>query len=153
APSRLCAARQSLEEALCVLRGQAAELGSSPSKEGLNKALERYLEGNVPPEVHAELACRGDLRLIAAEAGDQLYFVIREAVRNALLHSGATELRVTLEVREKLISATVEDSGCGLDINEAMEASQRKGSGGGLRSMQERVDLIGGMFMLTSLPG
>src|SRR5262249_47282119 len=48
APSRLWAAREMLEEALSVIRGLSAELGSSPTEDGLDKALARYLSANVP---------------------------------------------------------------------------------------------------------
>jgi len=153
AEPRLWAARKSLEEALEVIRGLSAELGSSPTEDGLDKALARYLNANVPPTVNAELISSGNVELIPTEVGDQLYFVIREAVRNALIHAETTELRVTLNVTDKVVTAVVQDFGRGLDIAEAMAASCRKGSGSGLTSMQERVELLGGVFALTRLPG
>jgi signal transduction histidine kinase len=153
APPRLWAARESLEDALSVIRGLSAELGSSPTEDGLDKALARYLDANIPPSVTAQLTSSSDADVIPAEVGDQLYFVIREAVRNALLHADTTELRVTLNVTDSVVTASVEDSGHGLDVAEAMRASHRKGSGSGLTSMRERVELLGGVFTLTSLPG
>jgi signal transduction histidine kinase len=153
APPRRWAAREALEEALGVIRGLSAELGGSPTEDGLDKALARYLDANVPPTVRAQLVSSADVDLIPSEVGDQLYFVIREAVRNALIHAKTAELRVTLNVTDNVVSASVEDFGRGLDIPAAMTASHRRGSGSGLTSMQERVELLGGVFALTSLPG
>jgi signal transduction histidine kinase len=153
APPWLWSARQSLEDALTLIRGLSAELGSSPTEDGLDKALTRYLDANIPPSVTVHFASSADVDLIPAEVGDQLYFVIREAVRNALLHAQTTEIRIALNVAGNIVTASVEDVGRGLDVTAAMNASRRKGSGSGLTSMRERVELLGGAFTLTSLQG
>jgi signal transduction histidine kinase len=153
APPWLWSARQSLEDALTLIRGLSAELGSSPTEDGLDKALTRYLDADIPPSVTVHFASSADVDLIPAEVGDQLYFVIREAVRNALLHAQTTEIRIALNVAGNIVTASVEDVGRGLDVTAAMNASRRKGSGSGLTSMRERVELLGGAFTLTSLQG
>jgi signal transduction histidine kinase len=152
AARRLHAARESLGEALDVIRGLAAELGSSPTEHGLDTALARYLDANVPPTIRVKLVSSPDVDLIPSEVSDQLYFVIREAVRNALLHAHTTELRVTLKVTDNVVFAAVEDFGRGLDTSAAVKASNFKGSGSGLTSMQERIELLGGVFALSSTP-
>jgi signal transduction histidine kinase len=149
----LSAARGALVEALTVIRGLSAELGSSPTEGGLDTALTRYLDANVPPAVNAKLVSSGGVGQIPPDISDQLYFVIREAVRNALLHADTTELQVRLNVTDNAVTAAVEDLGRGLDMSAAMEALYRADSGTGLTSMRERVELLGGMFMLTTPPG
>jgi signal transduction histidine kinase len=153
AKQRLCTAREALEEGLRVIRGLAAELGSSPTEDGLEKALARYLDANVPPSIRVRLSCHDDITLIPSEISDELYFVIREAVRNALIHAQTTELHVTLTLTGNVVLAVVEDFGCGLDITAQIKASSQKGSGTGLTSMRERIELLGGVFALSSMPG
>jgi len=48
--------------------------------------------------------------------------------------------------------AEVEDNGLGFDFNEVSNRVDRM-SGYGLKSMQERVEIIGGSFSLHSLSG
>ena len=48
--------------------------------------------------------------------------------------------------------AEVEDNGRGFDFKEVSNSGDRR-SGFGLKSMRERVEIIGGSFSLHSLPG
>ena len=150
---RLRAARESLSTALARIRGLSDELGRSPTEYGLGRALARYLDANVPPTVEVSLTSSPGIDSLPSEIGDQLYYVLREAVRNALIHANTAELRVTLDVVDDAVVAAVEDSGCGLDVPQALSASRSAGSGRGLTSMHERIELLGGVFTLASTPG
>jgi signal transduction histidine kinase len=91
---------------------------------------------------------RGDESLLPAPAGDELFLILREAVRNAAAHSGARRIAVELEVVREGVTAVVEDDGRGL------EPERANASGGtGLASMEERASLLGGTFGLSSSPG
>lgn len=81
-----------------------------------------------------------------------IYRVIQEALNNAAMHSRADTIYIRLKKTGDYIEAEVEDNGRGFDFN---EVSQRGAgtSGFGLKSMRERVEIIGGSFSLRSLSG
>jgi PAS domain S-box-containing protein len=76
-----------------------------------------------------------------------LFRVMQEALQNGIKHSGAHHFDVRMSSERNLIRLSVCDRGTGFDLDEAM-----KGRGVGLSSMQERVKLIGGEFMIESRP-
>lgn len=81
-----------------------------------------------------------------------LFGVAQEALTNAQKHAGMTQARIALERRESNIRLEVQDWGCGFEPCAVLhEASP--GERVGLREMQERVELVGGYFMISSQPG
>lgn len=72
--------------------------------------------------------------------------VAEQAVRNALQHAASTKLRVTLCDETLGSSLTVIDNGRGFDPS-SVEAGHL-----GLVSMRERVEALGGRFMIESSP-
>lgn len=84
---------------------------------------------------------------IPAGIEDNLFRVIQEAVSNILRHSKATVLSVKLFGRKKVLNLLIEDNGVGFNRGEKRETSY------GLRTMQERIEEIGGRFDVISFPG
>jgi signal transduction histidine kinase len=81
----------------------------------------------------------------------ELYYIGREAVINALRHSHASEVAVTLQQLPKELILTVRDNGCGFDPDGQLNSS---GVGHwGFRGMKERADTIGARFECVSLSG
>jgi signal transduction histidine kinase len=77
----------------------------------------------------------------------QLYLILREAVRNAVRHSGCRRLSVGLDIAPEEVSGYVEDDGRGFEGNgEAMD-------GLGLRSARERAALLEGTVKTYPSPG
>ena len=76
---------------------------------------------------------------------EEIFLILKEAVNNALTHSGADNITITLSVDQGTVAATVADDGSGVP-------GDRFGSPEslGLRSMQERVQLLGGTVGVTS---
>jgi signal transduction histidine kinase len=72
------------------------------------------------------------------------YFIVAEALTNAIKHSQATRASVRLVRVDGLLTIEVEDDGVG-------GAALRGGSG--LRGLADRVDVLGGRMQLTSEPG
>ena len=68
----------------------------------------------------------------------QLYRIAQEAVSNAVRHSGASSIRITLDEENGETALKIEDNGEGL----GSEAAQAGGMG--LRTMRYRAGLIGG---------
>jgi PAS domain S-box-containing protein len=81
-----------------------------------------------------------------------IYRVIQEALTNAAAHSKADTIYIRLKKSGNYIEAEVEDNGRGFDFEEVLNPGDRM-SGFGLKSMRERVEIIGGSFSLHSLSG
>jgi PAS domain S-box-containing protein len=76
-----------------------------------------------------------------------LFQMLREALQNAIEHSGSREIEVSLRIQSDTIQLTIQDSGIGFGTAEAL-----KGSGVGLTIMRERLKLIGGELWIESQP-
>ena len=81
-----------------------------------------------------------------------LYRIAQEAVTNALRHSDATDILVTLQNRleagQSMVMLRVEDNGCGLS-----DSPKGTYQGLGLTGMRERATLAGGELSIVSRPG
>ncbi|MDQ6803772.1 MAG: histidine kinase [Actinomycetota bacterium] len=94
----------------------------------------------VPTRLHLANA-DGALPQSVESAG---YFVIAEALTNAIKHSRAKQLAVSLERIEGRLKIEVRDDGVG---------GARVGGGTGLRGIADRVDVLGGRLLVESRPG
>jgi len=74
-----------------------------------------------------------------------LFRVLQEALQNATKHSGARQFKVSLTGGPDEIELTVQDSGTGFDLEDAI-----RGQGLGLSSMQERLKLVNGHLLIQS---
>jgi signal transduction histidine kinase len=74
------------------------------------------------------------------------YFLICEAVTNALKHAGASAIELGLALRDGWLEVSVADDGRGFVVGE------RPGRGG-LLHMEDRVRSFGGKLEITSAPG
>jgi signal transduction histidine kinase len=91
------------------------------------------------------VACE-DLPQLGAEREAAVYRVAQEALYNALRHSGAAEVRVSLTARQGRVILEVADDGQGF-------AAKAPPDGLGLASMRERAAAIGGSLAIRSAPG
>lgn len=142
ARAKLRDARTYLREVLDGVRRMSMELREPVYENGLGEALAGYLRTDVPADVRVDFACAEDAP-VPLEIGEEVYLVMREAIHNSVRHGSPTEISVTLCVTEVMLSATVRDDGVGFD-----KGTRR--SGVGLTSMRERVELLGGRFVLKT---
>lgn len=77
-----------------------------------------------------------------------LFRVAQEGLRNVKRHSGASRAEVRLEGAQQAISLSISDKGTGFDSHVL-----RAKAGLGIRSMEERLRLLGGRFEIRSQPG
>ncbi len=77
------------------------------------------------------------------------YRLVQEALTNVVRHSGVRAATVRTWCDDGELHLTVEDAGRGFDVDAAI---QRRTSAG-LSGMRERVLLLGGDFVLESIPG
>jgi PAS domain S-box-containing protein len=141
------------------LSAQLARQGTQETRGGLAEALRELLDTYVPDGVETALSVEGDEPNIPPDVADEAYLVMREAVRNALEHSGCGRVEVSIEVQDAELWGRVKDDGRGFEPREGPdEARPGQGDGAsdegvGLGSMRERVELLGGRLSLDSDPG
>jgi two-component system, NarL family, sensor histidine kinase LiaS len=82
------------------------------------------------------------------QAEQALLRITQEALSNAARHADATAITLDLAPQEQQVTLTITDNGQGFEP--AVGETQR---GLGLRSMQERVEELGGSFVVESAPG
>jgi signal transduction histidine kinase len=78
----------------------------------------------------------------------ELYFALREGILNAVRHSRASELHLTLATTNDGCEAILRDNGIGFEPS-ANESSSHYG----LKGMKERVRKIGGEISIDTSPG
>jgi PAS domain S-box-containing protein len=94
------------------------------------------------------LDIQGRIEVVQPDAALCLYRVAQESLRNIARHSGARSAVVALAGVDDAVELRVSDQGVGFDPAQARE---RRGLG--LISMEERVKLLHGSFVLTTQPG
>ncbi|OLE23819.1 MAG: hypothetical protein AUG49_15015 [Catenulispora sp. 13_1_20CM_3_70_7] len=139
--------RQAVQRTLRTIREVSAELRLQASTIPLRSALLHYLDARRPPAMQTHLAVTGDEHLIPARVKCEIYLLVREAIRNALIHSKAARLDVGILIEPRRVRCRVHDDGIGFD-----EARVPAGHGG-LVSMRERAELVGGTLTVDSRPG
>ena len=77
-----------------------------------------------------------------------VYRLVQELLNNVLKHAQARQVIVQLTRHEQLVQVVVEDDGRGFDA-----AARPVAAGVGLRSIQARVDYLGGTLEVQSQPG
>ena len=147
AQEKLDTIREMSWEALSSARSLSAELRKSLGKSGLEATLSDLLAALVPEGVHASISATGDESLAPRHIREELFLILREALRNAVIHSEASWIRVKLSAKPELIRAEVLDDGRGFDTT-----SENYSPGTGVESMIERTNLLGGSFHVGREP-
>jgi signal transduction histidine kinase len=146
APPGVRAQALEVESGLHVAIGELRELvqGVVPAaltERGLFAAVEDLVD-RVPLPTALDLGRNGAPLPAALESTG--YFVLSEAIANAIKHSRARELAVRLEQLEGRLEIEVCDDGVG---------GARASAGAGMRGMADRLDAFGGRLLVDSPPG
>ena len=88
-----------------------------------------------------------DLNL-PAPVEEEIYYVLREGLRNVTRHAHASKAEILLEETGAEIRGSLKDDGIGFDASAA-----RNGDGFGLISMEERIKKLGGELSVETSPG
>src|SRR5215204_1018786 len=115
AAEKLELAKRMAAEAIDQTRDLSRALSSGEVAQGMEVGLSELFSGLVPPGMTHELSVEGDEEEVSAEVREQLFLVLREAVRNAVTHSGASKLSVQVRTDRERIVGVVEDDGLGFE--------------------------------------
>ena len=150
-----------LERTLAVTRDAHADIresilglrSSSDQQWSFIPVLQKYIAGfQKNYGIHTELSLGDGIgeNTFDPAAEVQLLRVIQEALTNARKHSGAQNLRVSLERNDGRASITISDDGHGFDAGRLQPGD---GNHFGLLIMRERMAQIGGALQIESSPG
>jgi signal transduction histidine kinase len=141
-------AREQIEKSKSIARNLLADVRSVVSRlrdqepVDLTAALES-LRGVVDtPSLHLELP--RELTVTDAHVAQIALRSVQEIVTNAVRHSGARNLWVTLSAADRTVAIDARDDGAGTD---------QVRFGNGLRGLRERVEQVRGSFEVSSMRG
>ena len=149
AQEKLHRARKAMRQALDSVRHFSVELRTTVRPDELEQAITEYLAANADRNFRTSVKVTGDTAMLPRQVCEEVYVTLREAIRNALVHSGTTQLNVTVGISESQLLARVSDTGQGFSVEEATRNSE----GIGLSSMRERMQLLDGALRVSSLRG
>jgi len=111
----------------------------------------------------AGFRCRLDLPLqfpewhLTSEVRHNVFLAFKEALHNAVKHSGASEVHIRLVVKGNSFELALEDNGRGFAVGEKMKTAPviqgRAAAGNGLENMRRRLAATGGSCEIQSTPG
>src|SRR5277367_6498579 len=134
-------ARSSLGEARRSVRAlRPRSLRAGKLFLALDDLLKRMAEGT---NLNAEFQAEGDERSLPSDYEEGLLRVTQEALTNAVKHANARNFKATLSIGADKIQLRLVDDGRGFD-------SQEEHDGFGLIGMKERVDRMGGEFIIRT---
>ncbi len=108
------------------------------------RGLVGQFQGDTP--IRLDFSVSGSPRRLDAIVEENLFYIAHQAISNAIQHSRADCMRMSLVFRERDVRLQAIDDGRGFKAS-------APSSGFGLASMRERGRQLGGAFKLTSRPG
>jgi signal transduction histidine kinase len=122
---------------------------------GLEKTLTNLLdEWSARSHVAVDFHCEGLAKArLPSEIETVLYRVVQEGLTNVARHANAKNVCVVLQRHPGFVSLIVEDDGKGFDVHSALKRPRDHGVDRvhlGLRSMKERLVLVGGELEVES---
>jgi signal transduction histidine kinase len=119
------------------------------SKLGLVKTIENEVNKlNKSGIINASILVQGDIYPLGEQSELVLFRIFQEALNNAIKHSGANHLKISLQYVPEMFNLTVEDDGTGFLTN-----SLDHDTGSGLTNIENRATVIGAVATINSSPG
>lgn len=148
AKSRLAGILARLSEVIEDSRRTVQGLHSARPHEQLETRLTRDAEAlRGDRQIELDVTVKGTCAPINPVVADEVYYIAREALANALTHARATRIEVAIEYAESELLATVADNGVGIPDNGAPAEGHL-----GLTGMHRRAESIGATLRISSRP-
>lgn len=147
-PARIEEAKAALQDTFGFVRELVNGLRAPRSRTSFHKRLLDYVELSCPTGTVVDIHVEGGTSELTALQHDEVFLIIRECLRNAYRHSGATRIEVEVNLGEGVLDTRVTDNGKGIDLSAA-----RFQSGNGMVSMRERTTAMGGTLSVSNING
>lgn len=102
-----------------------------------------------PFEIFLEI--KGQDFMLEREAQKSLYRILQEGLANAVKHSGAKQVRLTISRTQTEIELGISDNGRGFDPSQSRQKTESGGMG--LPNIRERLEQLNGSLKIESAPG
>lgn len=135
--AELAGSQEQTLRSLIIRREEEAPLGSASLRDRLETVAASV-------SVAVDASATGPA-IMPAHHVEEIAAAVRQALDNVVEHAFATRANVFIDDGEREVTVTVRDDGSGFALAEA--------EGFGLRSMQGRIEDLGGSFTITSAPG
>lgn len=136
--------RQVTEEGRQALRGLRTIDNSASLEVALNRMLSEW---GSTRDLENIVTIQGHSRLLAPAVFDEVYRIGREAYKNAVAHSGAARIEITMRYGARAFLLSVTDDGCGID---AQTLDHGREGHWGLSGMRERAEAIGAVLKIRT---
>ncbi len=118
--------------------------------ENLVSELEELVATTRQQGVVCQLTTEGEPTSLNVNQASHLFYIAREAVRNALRHAGGDRVTVRLVNSNAFAALTIVDNGRGLGASSPSESAP---GGMGLHIMAQRAELLGGRLRIAPAGG
>jgi signal transduction histidine kinase len=136
-----------INEGRVTLQELRSSTSASPS---LEQALHGLWDELTPGGVQFRILVEGQPKALKPAIQEQIYLIGREAVLNALRHSGAAAIEVQVEYSPRRLRMVVRDNGCGIDPQTLRSGRDLHW---GLQGMRERAGTVGAQLRIWSRLG
>ncbi|HEY9127556.1 MAG TPA: two-component regulator propeller domain-containing protein [Acidobacteriaceae bacterium] len=133
-------------EKVTELRSEGAALAEL--EQHLRKAVNAMHVGS---NCNVTIAVHGTPRMLQSAVQDELYWIGREALTNAVAHARATEILIEVDYQQEQISLRCTDNGCGI-AGDLAYANKKEGHWG-IIGMRERARTLNCRLEIESQPG
>lgn len=140
-------ARTSISEMRGILNNLRPE---ALERDGLASGIQHLVDtANAVEKVQCKLVISDEMPELDRTVELNLYRAIQECLNNVLKHSEATECSIVFEnnTRRGMYRFTISDNGKGFSPDEI------ESPGIGLSSMEDRINMLGGLFRIDSIAG
>ncbi len=111
---------------------------------GLHSALSQIAEHTeLTSNIHCTFSGEDSLNITDNTLATHLYYIVQEAVNNAVKHSGASTIDISLHEQDEYLHLLIVDDGIGFD-------TQQPGTGMGIQIMKYRVQVISAFLEISS---
>ncbi|MFH0781895.1 MAG: cache domain-containing protein [Pseudomonadota bacterium] len=111
---------------------------------GLHSAMAQMAENiEMTAGIHCTFTGDDSLKITDNTLATHLYYIVQEAVNNAVKHAGASSIEITLGEQDDYLHLLISDDGHGID-------EEQSGKGMGMQIMKYRVQVIGAFLDITS---
>ena len=80
-----------------------------------------------------------------------LYRIAQEALNNVDKHARASLINISIQIMNNTFCMKISDNGISFDVNKTLGSKRHKRLG--IIGMRERVEMVGGIFTIESVPG
>ncbi len=146
-PQEVARMRDVASQAYEMVRGMLATLHPSNATDLATGLLAMAQAAGQRADFEVRLSSEGSASALHPVVQQQILFLFREALNNAVKHADAQQVGITLSWGESALTITMTDDGCGFGVGDLAGDGHY-----GLRMMQERADEINGQLTLSSRP-